>query len=218
MSCAGGYFLQIVCEESSLEEATLINAVPRIGRGIIDRDKKMSDAIIGGAIAAVIGAVSGAVAAICLEHRRGKAKQRAIVDALIIETEENLRICKSSDIREFWWKAQYQLEAYQSYKGQLWFLSEETLDELIAATTNMRGLNIGIQASLSRVAYGQPGDAKPILPAQDLIEGLQLIHEDLQQWKQKHAHCRLCNLVSTVYRGLLDFVSKIRKNSKLSRS
>jgi len=151
----------------------------------------MTSAIIGGAIAAVIGALCYAIAGLCLERRRKKAQQIAIVNALITETEENLTICKSSDIREFWWQAQYQLEAYQSYKGQLWFLPEDVLDELIAATINMRGLNIGIQAYLSRVAYGQSVDAKPILPAQDLIEGLKLIHEDLQEWKQKHAHCRL---------------------------
>lgn len=178
----------------------------------------MTDAIIGGAIAAIAGALAYAGVGLCLEHRREKAKQRAIVDALIIETEENLRICKSSDIREFWWKAQYQLEAYQSYKGQLWFLPEDALDELIAATINMRGLNIDIQAYLSRVACGQPVDAKPILPAQDLIRELEFAHEDLQKWKEKHTHCRLCNLVATVCRRFRNFRSKIRNNSKLNHS
>jgi len=178
----------------------------------------MNDAIIGGAIAAVLGIVGGAITSLCLEHRREKAKRRAIVDALIIETEENLRICKSSDILKFWWKTQYQIEAYQSYKGQLWFLHKETLDELIFVTINMRSLNRDIQARLSRLAGVQLIEETPILPAQDLIEGLQLIHEDLQQWKQKHAHCRLCNLVSTICHRLRNFFSKNRNNSKLNHT
>ena len=178
----------------------------------------MDDAIIGGAIAAVLGALCYAIVALLLEHRREKAKQLAIVDALIIETEENLTICKSSDIREFWWEAQHQLEAYQSYKGQLWFLPKDVLDELIAATINMRGRDIGIQAYLSRVACDQPTDAKPILPSQALIEGLEFVHEDLQKWKEKHIHCRLCNLASTVCCRLRNFPSKIRNNSKLNHT
>lgn len=162
----------------------------------------MSDAVIGGAIAAVIGAVGYAIVGLCLEHRREKAQKLAIVDALIIETVENLAICQASDIREFWWRAPHKLEAYQSYKGQLRFLPKEVLVELIAATINMNGRNIDIQTYLSRVAFGQPADAKPILPSQDLIEQLKFVHEELKKWKEKHTHCRLCNLVSTVCRRL----------------
>ena len=174
----------------------------------------MSDAIIGGAIAAVIGGVCYAIVGLWLEHRREKARQLAIVDALIIETEENLTICQSSDIREFWWMAQYQLEAYQSYKGQLWFLPKNVLDELVAATINMRGLNIDIQACLSRLVGGQPAEEKPILPSQELIKELKFVHEDLQKWKEKHTHCRLFNLVSTVCHRLRNFISQNRKNSE----
>jgi len=179
----------------------------------------MTGAIIGGAIAAVIGVVSGAIISLLLEHRREKVQRLAIVDALIIETEENLTICKSSDIREFWWRAPHKLEAYQSYKGQLWFLPEDVLAELIDATLNMKGRNIDIQTYLSRVVFEQPADAKPVLPSQDLIEQLKFVHEDLQKWRDEHSHCRLFNLVSAVCRRLRNFIStKIRKNSKLNHT
>ena len=146
----------------------------------------MSDAIIGGAIAAVLGAAGGAITGLLLEHHREKVRQLAIVNALIIETEENLTICKSSDIREFWWRAPHKLEAYQSYKGQLSFLPEDVLAELIDATLNMKGRNIEIQTYLSRLAFGQPADAKPVLPSQDLIEQLKFVHEDLQKWRAEN--------------------------------
>src|SRR4030042_1752736 len=76
----------------------------------------MNDAIIGGAIAAVIGLVggfvTGIIASVWQERRREKAQRLAIVDALIVETAENLITCKDFETLDLWWTRSFkQLES-----------------------------------------------------------------------------------------------------------
>jgi len=146
----------------------------------------MTDAIIGGAIAAVIGAVCYAITGLWLERRRENARRLAIVDALIIETEENLKICTHPVAREMWWMAPYKLEAYHAYKGQIFFLPEDVRSRLADAVFVLEGANIGIQVHLSRAAFGQPVNEEPIPPAKELIEMLEFVNEELRKCRKEH--------------------------------
>jgi len=146
----------------------------------------MNDAIIGGAIAAVMGAVGYAIVGLFLERRREKAQKLTIVDALIIETAENLTICTSPKIREMWWLAPFKLEAYQTYKGQIFFLSEKVRLQLVAAVLVMEGCNVIIQTRLSREGFGQPVDEKPTPIPEYLIKQLEFVNEELRKWRGKH--------------------------------
>jgi len=165
----------------------------------------MTNAIIGGAIAAVMGAVT----ALCIERYREKARQLAIVEALIIETAENLTICKTPITRKMWWWAPYKLGAYHAYKGQFFFLSEEVRIQLTAAAFTMEGANTGMQIHVSRVPYTRLVKEKPLPLAPQLIEQLEFVNEELRKWRWKHR--------GFVAR-LRNFISKIRKNSKLKHT
>lgn len=146
----------------------------------------MTDALIGGAIAAVIGAVGYAIIGLWLERRREKAQQLTIIDSLITETEENLIVCQNPVAREMWWLAPYKLEAYRAYKGQLSFLAEDLRIRLAMAAFHMEGCNIGIQVHQLRVAYGQPVIENPIPPFELLIKDLEFIKEELRKWRKEH--------------------------------
>jgi hypothetical protein len=134
----------------------------------------------------VLGAAGGAITALLLELRREKAQRLTIVDALIIETGENLVICKSDTIREMWFTAPHRLEAYHAYKGQLLFLPEDVRFGLIAAALNMDSYNIGMQTYVSKAAIGVLANEKPIPPPQALIEQLEFVNKELRKWREKH--------------------------------
>ena len=146
----------------------------------------MNEAIIGGAIAAVIGAVGYAVVGLWLERRREKARQWTIVDSLSVEVFENLIICKSLEIRTAWWGASYKLEVYHAHKGELLFLSEAVISRLIAAVFMMEGHNVGIQIRRSRMGSGESVSGQPLPLPQGLVEHLEFVEQALRDWTEKH--------------------------------
>lgn len=146
----------------------------------------MIDALIGGAIAAVIGAVGYAIIGLRLERRREKAQQLAIVNALIVETAENLMVCTSPRIREMWWLSPFKLEAYHAYKGQMFFLPRKVRTQLIAAVLVMEGENVIIQTHQSREGFGQPVDKKPKPIPEYLIKQLKFVNKELRKWSGEH--------------------------------
>ena len=161
--------------------------------------------MIGGAIAAVMGAVSYAITGLWLERRREKAQQLAIVDALIIETAENMTLYETPAARESWWLSEYRLEAYHAYKSQIFFLPEDVRMKLVPLTFFMEGCNIAVQMRRSQVASGQLIGGEPIPPPPQLFEQLKSVNEELRKWRWEH-------------RGfatrLRSFIPKIRKNLK----
>jgi hypothetical protein len=134
----------------------------------------------------VIGIVGGVITGLLLERRREKAKRLTIVDALIVETAENLTIYKSPEIRKIWWTAPYKLEAYRAYKGQIFFLPRDVTTKLIASMLSLEGCNIDIQKHLSQVASGQPANAFHLKPTKAVIEGLEFVDEELRKWREEH--------------------------------
>jgi len=171
----------------------------------------MTSAIIGGAIAAVIGAVGYAIVGLYLEHRRGKAQKLAIVEALIIETAENLVTLKNTTTSELWWVASFVLDAYHAYKGQFFFLPEAVSIELAAAVGNMRGLNVIIEDYRSRVGFRRTPSKKTMPPAKELIEQLEFVNDELRKWRWEHTR----NISLRIRRRLQKFITIIRKNSGL---
>jgi hypothetical protein len=174
----------------------------------------MNDAIIGGAIAAVIGAVSGAITSLCQERRREKVQRLAIVDALIAEIEWNLKICKSPVGSEMWWFESYKLEAYHAYKGQLFFLHEDVRGRLGHAVRTLEGINIGARTHLSQVGFGKQVVEKPLRIPEGLIKDLESANEELRNWRTEHTR----SLAFRIRRRLRNFFSKIHNNSKLNHS
>lgn len=146
----------------------------------------MTDAIIGGAIAAVIGAVGYAIVGLWLERRHEKARQLTIVDALIVETAENLRICKNFEGDGLWWTASFKLEAYYAYKGQIFFLHEAVRVELADAVFDIENLNAISQVMRQAVAFGQDFDTEPVTSPKELIERLESVNKELRKWRGKH--------------------------------
>jgi hypothetical protein len=146
----------------------------------------MNDAIIGGAIAAAIGIVGGAITGVWLEHRREKAKRLAIVEAILTETVENLTICGSPKMRKMWWLSPFKLEAYHAYKGQILFLPRAILTQLITAALVMEGENIVIQTHQSREGFGQPVDKEPKPIPEYLTKQLEFVKDELIRWRKKH--------------------------------
>lgn len=146
----------------------------------------MNEAIIGGAIAAVIGAVGYATVGLWLERRREKARRLTIVDSLRVEILENLVICKSPEIRTAWWTASYKLEAYHAYKGELLFLSEDVIGHLITAAFMMQGQNASIQMRLSGIGSEKDVLGQPLPLWQELIEHLEFVDQALQNRTEKH--------------------------------
>lgn len=178
----------------------------------------MSAAIIGGAIAGVLGAAGGAITGLLLEHHREKVRQLAIVNALIIETAENLTICTSPKAREMWWWAPFKLEAYHAYKGQFLFLPKKVRIQLISTAFLMEGVNIGMQIHVSKVDYGQLVKEKPLPPAPELIKELKFVNKELHKWRTENTRS-FSERISNSRRRLRNFIStKIRNNSKLNHS
>jgi len=142
--------------------------------------------IIGGAIAAVIGAVGYAIVGLYLEHRRDKAKRLTIVDALITETEENLTICETYIGQEKWCLSPYRLEAYHAYKGELFFLPEQLRVSLVGTALIMETCNGVIQTVRLKEGSGQSFDKEAIPPQEQFNERLKSILKELQGWKTGH--------------------------------
>jgi hypothetical protein len=146
----------------------------------------MNDTIIGGAVAAVIGALAYVVVGLWQERRREKAQRLQIVDALIVETQENLAIYETVVNTEIWWFALYRLEAYNSYKGQLFFLPKQVQTKLIAAAMGMDSFNVLIRGYRSKEAFKRNPDNVTMQPVPELIEELEFVRKQLLNWKEKH--------------------------------
>jgi len=146
----------------------------------------MTAAIIGGAIAAVIGAVCYVIASLWLERRRKEAEKLTIVDALIAETLENLLICDPPGIPGMQCATLYKLETYRAHKGQLLFLPEDVITRLIAAAFIMEDCNTGIQTFLSQVAYGRATEPLPVPRPRELTEHLEFVDQELRKWRKEH--------------------------------
>jgi hypothetical protein len=164
----------------------------------------MSDALIGGAIAAVIGAVGYAIIDLWLEQRREKAQKLAIVDALVIETSENLVICKDFEERELWWTASFILEAYDACKGQLFLLQlpEDVRVTLVSTALAMKECNTVTQMSQQAVAFGQDFGRGRVATPKELIEQLESVNKGLRKWRVEHTR----SLVFRIRRSLRNFV------------
>lgn len=173
----------------------------------------MNDAIIGGAIAAVMGAVFYFVAGLWQERRREKAQKLAIIDALVLETLENLTLCKTFEQRKMWWTTSFKLEAYDAYKHQPFPLPEELYAKLVATALNMKDLNASF-AALQQVMLVErhlPKDTSAP-STKELTEVLQYIGKELRKWRKEHTH----SLGFRIPRTLQNLVSKIHNNSKLN--
>jgi hypothetical protein len=169
----------------------------------------MNDAIIGGAIAAVIGVVGYAIVGLWLECYHEKNHQRTIVYELINETVENLTICANAERRKKPWLTPYRLDAWHAYKGQLFFLPEDVIARLASSAFAMQVFNTIIQAFQSKASIVQLFDEEPSLSSEYLIEQLEFVDKGLRKWRREH--------IRFVTR-LHNFISKIRNNSKLSHS
>jgi hypothetical protein len=145
----------------------------------------MTDAMIGGAIAAVIGAVGYAIVGLWLEHRREKAQRLTIVEALLTETVENLTICGSPKMRKMWWLSPFKLEAYHAYKGQILFLPRAILTQLIAAALVMEGENVVIQIHQSREVHIEALDRTPKPIPEYLTKQLEFVKDELIKWRKQ---------------------------------
>ena len=174
----------------------------------------MNEAIIGGAIAAVIGTLAYGGVALWQERRRERAQQLAIVEALIIETAENLVTLKNTTTSELWWLASFVLDAYHTYKGQFFFLPEAVSIQLASAVGNMRGLNVIIEDYRLRVGLGRTAGKKGMPPAKELIEQLEFMNNELRKWRWENT----LSLRFRIHRKLQNFISKNCQNSKLNHS
>lgn len=163
----------------------------------------MTDTIIGGAIAAVLGAAGYAIIGIWQEHRREKARRLAIVDALIADIVENLSKCMSPATRQMWWLAPYKLEAYHAHKGQLQFLREDVRVRLVRLAIILEGANIAIHVHLSRIGFGQKVNEEPVQVPEELIADLESANKELRRWRAEHSR----SLPSRIYRR----VRKLRR-------
>lgn len=147
----------------------------------------MINTLIGGAIAAVMGALAGFSTSFWMDRRREKAKRNLIVDELIAEVEENLVISKSPVAREMWWMVSYKLNAYQAYKGQLFFLPKEIRTNLAAAAFTLEGTNTGITTHRLRAAFGQPVIEMPIETPEELLNQLEFCKRELIKWRKERS-------------------------------
>jgi hypothetical protein len=146
----------------------------------------MNDAIIGGAIAAAMGAVAYVYVGVFQDWRREKARQREIVDALITETQENLAIWQTGLGREMWCIVRFRTDAYRAHKGQLSFLPDDVRANLIGAAITMDTCNTITQTMQLQEGFSQHVDKKPIPPVEPLIAQLELVHKALAEWRRKH--------------------------------
>jgi hypothetical protein len=178
----------------------------------------MIDTIIGGAIAAVMGGVAYGGVALWQERHRENARRLAIVEALAQEMAENMVIYESVSSGDLWWLASFVLDAYDTYKGQEYFLPDNVTMTLGAAVGTMRGLNAVIEDYRSRHGLGKTPTKNPIPVTKNLFGQLELMYFELNMWREKHTRSIFSVLVSGIHHRLRTLVSKIRDNSKSAPS
>lgn len=170
----------------------------------------MSDAIIGGAIAAAVGAACYAIVGLWLEHRREESQQLTIVSALIVETAENLITWRGFEKRKLWWTSLFKLEAYDAYKSELFFLHEDVRLNLADAVFRMRDMNTYGQILQQAAAFGQDFNVES-MPTPLTVKPLESVNKELRKWRAEHTR----TLALRIRRRLRNFISKILKNSGL---
>jgi len=170
----------------------------------------MIGTIIGGAIAAVTGALGYAIGALLLERCRERARRLRIVDALIVEIVENLIIWKRPEEGLLWWTSSFRLEAYEAYKSEIFFLNDDIRFTLADAVFRMRDSNTTGQMIQRATTFGHDLTVDP-MPAKLTVEQLESVLKGLKEWKVEHSR----SLSLRIRRRLRRFISKIRKNSGL---
>jgi hypothetical protein len=147
------------------------------------------DTIIGGAIAAVIGALAGLGTSLLLNCLNKKKEQALIVNDLLVEIEANLKICHDPASAKMWWMVKFKTQAYDSYKGKIIFLPEEVRNTLSDIVHTVEGINTAIQVQLWRSGSGvaKPHEFRSIKHPDYLEQWLTFCRDELQKWQKQHA-------------------------------
>jgi len=145
--------------------------------------------IIGGAIAAVIGALAGVGTSLLLNCLNEKKEQALIVNDLLAETEANLKICHEPASAKMWWMVKFKTQAYNNYKGKITFLPEEVRHTLSDIVYTVEGVNTAIEVQLWRSGSGtaQPHEFLPIRHPDYLEQWLISCRDELQKWQKQHS-------------------------------
>jgi hypothetical protein len=145
--------------------------------------------IIGGAIAAVIGALAGVGTSLLLNCLNEKKEQALIVNDLLAETEANLKICHDPISAEMWWMVKFKTQAYDSYKGKITFLPEKLRNTLSDIVHKVEGVNTAIEVLLWRSGSGvaKPQEYRSIKHPDYLEQWLTFCRDELQKWQKQHS-------------------------------
>ncbi len=146
------------------------------------------DTIVGGAIAAVIGALAGLGTSLLLNYLNKKKERALVVNDLLVEIEANLKICSDPASAKMWWMVPFKIEAYNSYKGKITFLPEEVRKTLGDIVHTVEGINTAIQVQLWRSGSGvaEPHEFRPIKHPDYLEQQLTFCRDELQKWQKQH--------------------------------
>ena len=149
----------------------------------------MIDTIIGGAIAAVIGALAGVGTSLLLNYLNEKKEQALIVNDLLVEIEANLKICHDPASAKMWWMVKFKTQAYDSYKGRITFLPEKVRNTLSEVVHTVEGVNTEIEVQRWRHGSGvaKPHEFRPIKHPDYLEQWLTFCRDELQKWQKQHA-------------------------------
>jgi hypothetical protein len=148
----------------------------------------MINTIIGGAIAAVIGALAGLGASLWLNCLSRKKERAMMVNDLLVDIEANLKICHDPASSDMWWMVKFKTQAYDSYKGRILFLPGEVRNTLSEVVHTMEGVNTAIQVQLWRSGSGvaKPHEFRPIKHPDYLEQQLTFCRDELQKWQKQH--------------------------------
>jgi hypothetical protein len=147
----------------------------------------MVEPIIGGAISASIGAAVYAGIALWQERRREKLRELHVVEDLIAELEDNLKIATSPAARAMWWMVPYKIDAYQSNKGSFSFLPLSLRATLRDLNLLLEGVNTGIRVHQLATAYGRPTIEHPIETPPDVVKTIAYCIAELRKWRESNS-------------------------------
>ncbi len=147
------------------------------------------ETIIGGGIAAVIGAVAGICTSLLLTHLSNKSEQALIVSELLVEVKENLIINADPAIRKLWWTVKYKTYAYDKHKGKIGFLPEAIRNELAKVAYLVEPVNSSVDVHRLMSAFQthpSPSSFEAILKFEPLEKSLLFCRYGLESWQKKH--------------------------------
>lgn len=148
----------------------------------------MSEVIVGGAIAAVIGAAAGLAASFLLTYLKNKKEQTIIVSEPIVEVKENLVICTDPSIRKLWWTVKYKTDAYNKHKGEIGFLPEAIRTELANIAYLVEPINSSVDVHRLQSAFKthtSPLAFRPQPKFEPLEKSLIFCRDGLESWPKK---------------------------------